>query len=287
VFERVGRRAVQGALDGINGTIFAYGQTGSGKTFTITGGAGAYADRGIIPRAIAHLFSEAASRKDSMAVNVRVSYLEIYNEQGYDLLGEKIEAPTGGEDIGRSRAGGYDELPRVTLYDDDAGNLVMRGLAAHPAESAEEALNLLFRGDTARAVAATTSNAASSRSHCVFTLSVETRPVGGGGGGEGGAGGAPGSEMVRRSKLNLVDLAGSERIGKTGIDGHLLAEAKARANACVHARLRANALSRILSFLSLFSDTSHSALSSPRSTSTCRCPSWSRSSSLCRSAAWG
>jgi kinesin family protein 6/9 len=182
-----------------------------------------------------------------MAVNVRVSYLEIYNEQGYDLLGDKIEAPTGGEDIGRSRAGGYDELPRVTLYDDDAGNLVMRGLAAHPAESAEEALNLLFRGDTARAVAATTSNAASSRSHCVFTLSVETRPVGGGGEGE-GAGGAPGSEMVRRSKLNLVDLAGSERIGKTGIDGHLLAEAKARREKCAcaactlaHARACAHA----------------------------------------------
>ena len=176
MFERVGRRAVQGALDGYNGTVFAYGQTGSGKTFTITGGGGAYSERGLIPRAISHLFAEAAARADAAEVSVRVSYLEIYNEVGYDLLGEATMAAAG-EDLGRvGRAAGYDDLPRVTMYDNEDGELVMRGLAAHPAESAEEALNLLFRGDTARAVAATSSNAASSRSHCVFTLSVETRP---------------------------------------------------------------------------------------------------------------
>ena len=32
VFERVGKRVVQNALDGYNSTVFAYGQTGSGKT---------------------------------------------------------------------------------------------------------------------------------------------------------------------------------------------------------------------------------------------------------------
>ena len=37
---------------------------------------------------------------------------------------------------------------------------------------------------------------------------------------------APGSSVVRRSKLHLVDLAGSERIGKTGVEGNLLSEAK-------------------------------------------------------------
>lgn len=43
VFERVARPVVEGAMDGINGTVFAYGQTGSGKTFTITGGPERYA----------------------------------------------------------------------------------------------------------------------------------------------------------------------------------------------------------------------------------------------------
>lgn len=45
-------------------------------------------------------------------------------------------------------------------------------------------------------------NQASSRSHCIFTLSIEAR--------------RPGSDVVRRSKLHLVDLAGSERVAKTG-----------------------------------------------------------------------
>ena len=50
-------------------------------------------------------------------------------------------------------------------------------------------------------------NATSSRSHCVFTASLESRPVG-----------AP---TLRRSKLHLVDLAGSERVSKTGASGTL------------------------------------------------------------------
>lgn len=72
------------ALDGYNGTILAYGQTGSGKTYTITGGEH-YADRGIIPRVLSTIFEEFEQR-----VNVRyacyISYLEIYNENVYDLL---------------------------------------------------------------------------------------------------------------------------------------------------------------------------------------------------------
>ena len=53
----------------------------------------------------------------------------------------------------------------------------------------------LFLGDTARAVAETPLNQASSRSHCLFTLHIEARRAG--------------EELVRRSKLNFVDLAGS------------------------------------------------------------------------------
>jgi kinesin family protein 6/9 len=64
VFERVASDVVLGAMDGVNGTVFAYGQTGSGKTFTIMGGATRYADRGIIPRAIALVFAEERRRSD-------------------------------------------------------------------------------------------------------------------------------------------------------------------------------------------------------------------------------
>jgi len=56
VFETVCLPVVEAALEGFNGTVFAYGQTGSGKTFTMSGGSERYMDRGIIPRAVAHLY---------------------------------------------------------------------------------------------------------------------------------------------------------------------------------------------------------------------------------------
>jgi kinesin family protein 6/9 len=80
-----GEKVVVSSLEGYNGTIFAYGQTGSGKTYTITGGTARYVDRGIIPRALSLIFSEIAQRSD-YTYTVHFSYLEIYNETGYDLL---------------------------------------------------------------------------------------------------------------------------------------------------------------------------------------------------------
>lgn len=80
VFDRVALPVLRAALDGYNGTVFAFGQTGSGKTFTITGGAERYADRGLIPRALAALFTEAAARPDH-TFSVHVSYM------GGSLLG--------------------------------------------------------------------------------------------------------------------------------------------------------------------------------------------------------
>ena len=71
----------------------------------------------------------------------------------------------------------------------------------------EEALNLLFLGDTNRMISSTPMNMASSRSHCIFTANVEARKVG--------------EDTVLKSKLHLVDLAGSERVSKTGVDGQV------------------------------------------------------------------
>ncbi len=93
---------VVGALDGYNGTIFAYGQTGSGKTYTITGGAERYVDRGIIPRAISLVFSEVAERSE-YTYTIHFSYLEVYNEMGYDLLNPDHETKA------------LEDLPKVLL----------------------------------------------------------------------------------------------------------------------------------------------------------------------------
>ncbi|TMW61922.1 hypothetical protein Poli38472_010985 [Pythium oligandrum] len=199
VFDRVGRPCVESALNGFNATVFAYGQTGSGKTFTITGGAERYDDRGLIPRALSMIFEEM-KKNPNRQILVHVSYLEIYNNQGYDLLDPNHESTKSLED-----------LPKVSMLEDEDGNCHLRNLSMHLVHAEEDALNLLFLGDTNRAVSETPMNLASSRSHCIFTVSLECRRTG--------------SEVVLRSKLHLVDLAGSERAHKTGAKGQLLREA--------------------------------------------------------------
>lgn len=145
VFKKVGVSAVQNAIEGFNSTIFAYGQTGSGKTFTLTGGPEKYSDRGIIPRAISMLYNEARTRTD-VQFKAYISYLELYNEQGYDLLDPSHESKA------------LEDLPKVVMLEDEHGNFHLKNLSMHPAESEEEALNLLFLGDTNRAIAETPMN---------------------------------------------------------------------------------------------------------------------------------
>ena len=212
LFEDIGASAVQSALNGYNSTIFAYGQTGSGKTFTMTGGMKRYADRGIIPRSVSLLFDEFQKRReqgpgataDAVLYNCYVSYLELYNEAGYDLLERDL--------YHSSNKRSSSEPKRVTMMEDEDGNYHFRNLSVHPASSEEEVLNLLFVGDTNRAIGETAMNQNSSRSHCIFTIMLEARRAE--------------TDTVVRSKLNLVDLAGSERVGKTNTVGQTLREAK-------------------------------------------------------------
>ncbi|KOB69139.1 Uncharacterized protein OBRU01_09867 [Operophtera brumata] len=78
---------VEEVLKGYNGTIFAYGQTGTGKTYTMAGSNAAPQYRGIIPNSFAHIFSHIAKARDDEKFLVCVTYLEIYNEEVRDLLG--------------------------------------------------------------------------------------------------------------------------------------------------------------------------------------------------------
>ena len=204
VFRQFGVPALRNALAGYNSTIFAYGQTGSGKTYTITGGPERYEDRGIIPRSIAYLFKAMKSEEQNgTSYSCFVSYLEIYNQSGYDLLMESNHS---------SAASSFDEIPKVTMMEDEFGHFHFKHLSVRPVSSEEDALNLLFLGDTNRAIAATEMNQNSTRSHCIFTILLEKRTAG--------------VDTVTRSKLNIVDLAGSERVSRTNSAGQTLREAK-------------------------------------------------------------
>jgi hypothetical protein len=71
-------------MKGFNCTIFAYGQTGTGKTFTMEGDSNDSKQAGMIPRAIRELFSILDD--SGTEYSVKVSYLELYNEELRDLF---------------------------------------------------------------------------------------------------------------------------------------------------------------------------------------------------------
>ena len=66
---------------------------------------------------------------------------------------------------------------------------------------------MLHVGKKNRTVGATLMNQDSSRSHSIFTITIETSDA---------SFSSDGEAHIRRGKLNLVDLAGSERQSKTG-----------------------------------------------------------------------
>ena len=75
-------------VQGFNGTIFAYGQTGAGKSYTMDGG-DQPATEGLMPRAFRHITDKIGLNKNkNLKFLIQASYLEIYNNEVYDLLGK-------------------------------------------------------------------------------------------------------------------------------------------------------------------------------------------------------
>ncbi len=195
VYNRVARPIVENVLEGYNGTIFAYGQTGTGKTYTMEGDRTAPELKGIIPNSFAHIFGHIAKAEENHKFLVRVSYLEIYNEDIRDLLGKdqtvKLEVK---------------ERPDIGVYVKDLSTFVVN--------NADDMDKLMTIGNKNRSVGGTAMNAHSSRSHAIFTITVECSEKG-----------SDGQQHFRVGKLHLVDLAGSERQSKTQAKGKRLKEA--------------------------------------------------------------
>ncbi|XP_012274683.1 kinesin-like protein KIF6 [Orussus abietinus] len=116
--------------------------------------------------------------------SVEVAYLEIYHENGYDLLDRKQ----------REAATRLEDLPKGTIQEDEAGCLHLKNLGFRPVEDERQALELLFMGDANRAIYETPMNPLSSRSHCVFTIVVIVKKFA--------------ANRYSRAKMHLVDLAG-------------------------------------------------------------------------------
>eukprot|EP00742_Colponemidia_sp_Colp-10_P016466 GILJ01018870.1.p1 GENE.GILJ01018870.1~~GILJ01018870.1.p1 ORF type:complete len:724 (-),score=67.92 GILJ01018870.1:43-1926(-) len=186
-------------LGGYNCAIFTYGQTGAGKTYTMQGPTlpvpdaldntgSQHESKGIVPRAIDSIFAKMMSGEGSedryVKTNVYCSYIQIYNEQIYDLLQPSKKMPH--------------LVIREEMKKGKRSEIFVEGLAEFPVRCPDDVYTLLWQGDKHRAVRHTELNDFSSRSHTIFQLNVEQTNTK-----------RPG--VVRRSKLNLVDLAGSEK----------------------------------------------------------------------------
>ena len=85
VFKTIMRNDVEDKLlKGFNLAVLAYGQTGSGKTYTM--GTNYDSSEGVIPQAVVNLFRSTKKLKADSDFEIKMSYLEIYNEEIKDLL---------------------------------------------------------------------------------------------------------------------------------------------------------------------------------------------------------
>ncbi|KAI4348947.1 hypothetical protein L6164_009607 [Bauhinia variegata] len=194
---------VNEVLEGFNCTIFAYGQTGTGKTFTMEGecrraksglNGELPSEAGVIPRAVKQIFDTLESQ--NAEYSVKVTFLELYNEEITDLLAPEEISKVALEDKQKK------QLP---LMEDGKGGVLVRGLEEEIVTSASEIFTLLERGSAKRRTAETLLNKQSSRSHSLFSITIHIKEA------------TPeGEELIKCGKLNLVDLAGSENISRSG-----------------------------------------------------------------------
>lgn len=199
MFDEVAKDVINSTIDGYNGTIFAYGQTGSGKTYTITGSVESIDQRGIIPRTLSYIFEETRKRT-LYNWKIYVSYLEIYNNDGFDLLYDSNE-----------KKYELESLPRVRIRENKMKQLILTNLSIHQIDNFQEGMALLMLGDDNRVVAETPKNDASTRSHCLFMIQIESQKIG--------------EDKKTLSKLHIVDLSGSEKPSKSDLTGIRMEEA--------------------------------------------------------------
>ena len=91
VYQECASPIIQSVLKGYNGTLFAYGQTGTGKTYTMEGNISDDEDKGIIPRTFTQIMDYVTTAPENIEFLVRISFLEIYQDEVYDLLSRNVK----------------------------------------------------------------------------------------------------------------------------------------------------------------------------------------------------
>ncbi|KAK7282893.1 hypothetical protein RIF29_12000 [Crotalaria pallida] len=197
---------VDALFHGYNATVLAYGQTGSGKTFTMgTNYNGEGSSGAVIPRVLESIFSRVNSMKESTEFLIRVSFIEIFKEEVFDLLDSNSSR---GEAAASTAKPVVPARVPIQIRETANGGITLAGVTEAEVKTREEMLSYLASGSLSRATGSTNMNSQSSRSHAIFTITMEQKN----------------GDDILSAKLHLVDLAGSERAKRTGADGMRLKE---------------------------------------------------------------
>jgi kinesin family member 11 len=172
------------------------------------------AQAGMIPRVLFRLFHQLESTV--VDYSVKVSLVELYNEELRDLLAPELSAPAGStQPMGRGTSAKDASDGGLKIFEDASKKgVVIQGLQEVNVKDAKDALAVLTKGSQRRQIAATKFNDHSSRSHSVFSITVHTKETS-----------SLGDDLLRVGKMNLVDLAGSENIGRSGAENKRAREA--------------------------------------------------------------
>uniref|UniRef100_A0A8D2J619 Kinesin family member 21B n=1 Tax=Varanus komodoensis TaxID=61221 RepID=A0A8D2J619_VARKO len=218
-------KLIEGCFEGYNATVLAYGQTGAGKTYTMGTGFDmsiSEDESGIIPRAIAHLFSGIEERKRAAQeqgvpapeFKVSAQFLELYNEEILDLFDSTRDPDS------RHRKS------NIKIHEDASGGIYTTGVTSRLIGSQDELIQCLKQGALSRTTASTQMNVQSSRSHAIFTIHLcqmrvcsPVHLVNGDTNSLLEGSQATSEYETRTAKFHFVDLAGSERLKRTGATG--------------------------------------------------------------------
>lgn len=223
IFEECIAPLVDGLFQGYNATVLAYGQTGSGKTYTMGTSVKDGCQTGLIPQVMNSLFNKIETLKHQTEFQLHVSFIEILKEEVRDLLDSvsisKWETANG--HAGKVSVAGRQP---IQIRETSNGVITLAGSTEVAVSTLQEMATCLEQGSLSRATGSTNMNSQSSRSHAIFTITLEQmhklHSV------------FPGCDTPYEdmgeeyfcAKLHLVDLAGSERAKRTGSDGLRLKE---------------------------------------------------------------
>ncbi|CAL1410691.1 unnamed protein product [Linum trigynum] len=218
MFEECVAPLVDGLFQGYNATVLAYGQTGSGKTYTMGTGFKESYQAGIVPQVMSVLFGKIETLKHQTEFQLHVSFIEILKEEVRDLLDpsclHKAESPNG--HAGKVNVPGK---PPIQIRESSNGVITLAGSTEVSVGSLKEMAAYLEQGSLSRATGSTNMNNQSSRSHAIFTITLEQMQKNNSlSTGDGSQNDGMNDEYLC-AKLHLVDLAGSERAKRTGSDG--------------------------------------------------------------------